>query len=119
MAGVLPSPTFDDYWFRPERYSQPKWQARSWGLLDSSKDIQAYKDARELQLETHDQQISNYTGEGFTNTIDKIASENKYKEKMGLLSPIDDPAKALEAKKPAAAPPQPPEDDDKSDGDDD
>jgi lambda family phage portal protein len=121
MAGVLPSPTFDDYWFRPDRYTQPKWQARSWGLLDSSKDIQAMKDARELQLETHDQQVSNYTGESFENTIDKLASENKYKEKAGLLSPIDDPKMALEAKKSAATakPKAKPSDEEDGEGEDD
>jgi hypothetical protein len=91
MSGTLPSPTFDDYWFRPDRYNHPKWQARSWGLLDTSKDIQAYKDARELQLETHSEQISNYTGEDFSRTIDEIEFENNYKESRGLLGPIDDP----------------------------
>jgi lambda family phage portal protein len=91
MSGTLPSPTFDDYWFRPDRYNHPKWQARSWGLLDTSKDIQAYKDARELQLETHSEQISNYTGEDFSRTIDEIEFENNYKENKGLLGPIDDP----------------------------
>ena len=101
MSGTLPSPTFDDYWFRPDRYTNPKWQPRSWGLLDTSKDIQAYKDARELQLETHSEQISNYSGEDFTRTIDEIEFENKYKDTKGLLSAIDDPAKALEAKQPA------------------
>ena len=105
MSGTLPSPTFDDFWFRPDRYTNPKWQARSWGLLDTSKDIQAYKDARELQLETHSEQISNYTGEDFTRTIDEIQFENKYKESKGLLSAIDDPVKAMEARRPAPSSP--------------
>jgi hypothetical protein len=70
-------------------------------LLDTSKDIQAYKDARELQLETHSEQISNYSGEDFTRTIDEIEFENRYKDGKGLLSAIDDPVKAMEAKRPA------------------
>ena len=119
MAGALTSPTFDSYWVNPERYNRPHWQPRAWGLLDVGKDIQAYKDARELQLETHAEQVANYTGNDFRRTIDQIASENDYKESKGLLSEIDDPEKAIEAKQPAAAPPQPPEGDGKSDGDDD
>ena len=73
-------------------------------MLDTSKDIQAYKDARELQLETHSEQISNYSGEDFTRIIDEIEFENRYKDAKGLLSAIDDPAKALEAKKPTVPP---------------
>lgn len=111
MHGVLPSPTFDDYWVRPERYTYPAWQPRSWGLLDVSKDIQAYRDARELQLETHAEQVANYTGNDFERTMDAIESQNRLKESKGLLSAIDDPLMALEAKKPAApaAPPAKPE----------
>jgi hypothetical protein len=105
MVGTLPSPAFDDYWFRPERYTHPKWQPRSWGLLDTSKDVQAYKDARELQLESHSDQISNYTGEEFRRTMDEIESENKYKESKGLLSPIDSPEKAMQVSKSNSAPP--------------
>jgi lambda family phage portal protein len=117
MSGALPSPTFDDFWFRPERYTHARWQARSWGLLDSSKDIKAYKDARELQLESHSEQISHYTGNDFRDTIDEIASENQYKQGKGLLSELDDPKMAIKAKRPAApARPAPQEDED---GDDD
>jgi len=101
MYGVLPSPVFDDYWMRPERYSQPQWQPRSWGLLDTSKDIKAYELARTLQLESHSEQISNYTGNSFPRTMDQIEAENKLKKSKGLLTEIDDPAMALEAKKPA------------------
>lgn len=98
MVGVLPSPTFDDYFFRPERYTFPHWQPRSWGLLDVSKDTAAFEKARELQLETHSEQISNYTGNDFRRTMDKIQNENQYKEGKGLLSPLDDPTQAKEPK---------------------
>lgn len=122
MSGTLPSPTFDDFWYRPERYTRARWQARSWGLLDSSKDIKAYRDARELQLESHAEQISHYTGNDFRDTIDEIASENQYKEGKGLLSELDDPKMAMEAKRPALTPapstaPEP--DDDNDDSEDD
>jgi lambda family phage portal protein len=118
MSGALPSPVFDDYFFRPDRYTNPKWQARSWSLLDSNKDIQALSDARKLQLETHDEQISHYTGEDFADTIDKIASENEYKRSKGLLSELDDPQMALEAKRPAAPARPEPSDDEEEDQDD-
>lgn len=91
LFGALPSPTFDSYWSNPDRYNYPHWQARSWGLLDTSKDIAAFEKARELQLETHADQVNNYTGEGFRRTIDQIASENEYKRQRGLLTPLDDP----------------------------
>jgi len=105
LAGALPSPTFDDYWFRPERYTHPHWQARSWGLLDTSKDISAYEKARQLQLETHSEQVSNYTGNDFRRTIDQIASEREYKIERGLLMPIDDPSAAKPAQ--GIQPPEP------------
>ncbi len=92
LSGALPSPTFDDFWFRSERYTYPHWQARSWGLLDTSKDISAFEKARELQLETHADQVNNYTGNDFRRTIDQIASERDYKQQRGLLMPIDDPS---------------------------
>jgi lambda family phage portal protein len=113
MSGALPSPTFDNYWANPERYNHPHWQPRAWGLLDVGKDIQAYRDARELQLETHADQVSNYTGNDFRRTIDEIDAENRYKEQKGLLTAIDDPSKAMESARPAAAAPPQPEDDDK------
>lgn len=91
MVGVLPSPTFDDFWFRPERYTYPNWQPRSWSLLDTSKDIDAFMKARELQLESHSSQVNNFTGEDWRRVMDQIAAENKYKEQLGLLSHIDDP----------------------------
>lgn len=119
MVGALPSPTFDDYWFRPDRYIHARWGARSWGLLDTSKDVQAYRDARELQLESHSEQISNFSGEDFRDTINEIEFENRYKEQKGLLTAIDDPSKAMESARPAAAAPPQPEDDDEDEDEDD
>jgi lambda family phage portal protein len=105
MSGALPSPTFDNYWIDTERYKFPHWQPRSWGLLDTSKDISAFEKARELQLETHADQINNYTGESYRRTIDQIASENAYKRQRGLLKPLDDPTMPE-----SAAADQPPQD---------
>ena len=92
MVGVLPSPTFDRYWIDPDRYTNPHWQARSWGLLDTSKDISAYEKARELQLESHSEQVSNYTGNDYRRVMDQIAAENAYKRERGLLTAYDDPS---------------------------
>jgi lambda family phage portal protein len=115
MSGSLPSPTFDDYWYRPDRYIHARWGARSWGLLDTSKDVKAYRDARELQLESHSEQISNFSGEDFRDTINEIEFENRYKEGKGLLSAIDDPSKAMEPKPPEGAAPEKPEPGDDTD----
>ena len=91
MSGALPSPMFDDYWFRPERYSTPKWQPRNWPLLDQNKDLQALKTERELQLVSHGDQISNHSGDEFVQVMDEIADQNKIKFDKGLLTEIDDP----------------------------
>lgn len=95
ISGYLPSSKFMNYWINPERYTHARWQARSWGLLDTSKDISAIKDARELQLETHSEQISNYTGEDFEGTIDEIALEEAYKAER--LAPADPVSQSLTA----------------------
>jgi len=91
LSGALPSPTFDRYWSDPERYNYPTWLSRSWGLLDVSKDIDAYRRARELQLESHSEQVANFTGGDYRRTMEQIAAEVKYKREIGLLSPLDDP----------------------------
>ena len=102
MSGVLPSPTFDDYWFCPDRYNAPRWQARAWGALDPAKEMKARREERELQLKTHSQQLMEDSGEEFIDTMERIAYEKKYKEDRELLMPIDDPDAD---KQPAATPP--------------
>lgn len=91
MSEVLPSPTFSDFWFRPERYNQPRWQTRSWSLLDPAKETKAMEAERTLQLKTHSQQIMEYSGEEFEDTMERIAEEMEYKESRDLLMPIDNP----------------------------
>lgn len=105
MYGVLPSPTFDDYWVRPERYTTPRWQARSWGALDPAKELKAMESERALQLKTHSQQLMEYSGEEFDETIERIRYEKEYKDERDLLMPIDDP-EAGEPEEPEAPDPE-------------
>jgi capsid protein len=50
---------------RPERYNAPRWQARSWSWVDPAKEMKALEMARQLLLQTHGEQIAEYTGEQF------------------------------------------------------
>ena len=52
--------------------------------------------ARTLQLQTHAEQIMEYTGNDFNSTISTIAKENEIKQRLGLV--------AVEPPSPAAAP---------------
>jgi lambda family phage portal protein len=104
LAGELPSPAFDDYWIRPERYNAPMWQARSWDGIDPLKDMVAMEKARALLLESHSQQISNYTGSEFGQVMAQIARENELKESLGLMPTIE------EVEAPEAPEPEPDQD---------
>jgi capsid protein len=106
LAGELPSPAFNDYWTRPERYNAPMWQARSWDGIDPLKDMVAMEKARALLLESHSQQIANYTGSEFGQVMAQIARENELKESLGLMPSIEQPPE------PVAPPPDAEEDDD-------
>jgi lambda family phage portal protein len=90
LAGELPSPTFSDYWTRPERYNAPRWQARSWDWVDPAKDLKAVEIARTLMLESHSQQIANYNGEQFEQVVAQIAMENELKESLGLMPTVEE-----------------------------
>jgi lambda family phage portal protein len=94
LVGELPSPAFDDYWNRPERYNAPRWQARSWSWVDPAKEMKALEMARQLLLQTHGEQIAEYTGEQFEQVMAQIAKENELKEELGLVvvaeEPLDD-----------------------------
>jgi lambda family phage portal protein len=91
MYGVFPVATFSDYWYRPERYTMPKWQARAWGLLDPAKETKAMREERALQIKTHTQQIMEYTGEEFEEVLERIKYEMDYKDDRDLLMSIDNP----------------------------
>jgi lambda family phage portal protein len=101
LAGDLPSPAFDDYWLRPERYNAPRWQARSYSWVDPQKEMKAYEMARQLMLQTHSEQIAEYTGDQFEMVVAQIARENELKESLGLVESLEDPADAgIEADEP-------------------
>ena len=94
---TLPMPLFNDVFVRPERYTTPHWQARAWSWVDPAKEMKAMELARTLQLQTHAEQIMEYTGNDFNSTISTIAKENEIKERLGLSGAVTPPS-------PAAAP---------------
>jgi capsid protein len=85
ISGALPIGLFTDYWTNPDRYTAPRWQARTWAWVDPSKELDAIRTARELMLETHAQQIHGHSGEEFEDVVAQIADENKIKEELGLM----------------------------------
>lgn len=84
-------PMFSDVWTRPERYNTPHWQARAWSWVDPAKEMKAMEMSRALQLQTHAEQIMEYTGNDFMSTITSIAKENEVKERLGLSAPTPTP----------------------------
>jgi capsid protein len=109
LAGDLPSPTFNDYWTKPERYNNPRWQARSYSWVDPQKELKAVEMARQLMLQSHSEQIAEYTGEQLEQVMAQIAMENELKESLGLMPTVEQPPE------PVAEPPEP---DDDEEGDD-
>jgi capsid protein len=93
----LPMPMFSDVWTRPERYNAPHWQARAWSWVDPAKEMKALEMARALQLQTHAEQIMEYTGNDFMETVTTIAKENEIKEELGLMAGTPEPAPEPEA----------------------
>jgi lambda family phage portal protein len=89
LAGDLPSPAFDDYWIRPERYNAPRWQARSWSWVDPKKEMDAMEAARGLLLQSHSEQIAEYSGEQLEQVLAQIARENELKESLGLMVTVE------------------------------
>jgi len=90
LAGELPSPMFDDYWTNPERYKSPRWQARSWSWVDPAKEMKAIEMSRGLLLQSHSEQIAEYSGEQFELVMAQIARENELKETLGLLAAMEE-----------------------------
>jgi len=91
LAGELPSPAFNDYWTRPERYNAPRWQARSYSWVDPQKEMKALELARQLMLQSHSEQIAEYTGEQLEMVLAQIARENQLKESLGLMPTVEQP----------------------------
>ena len=110
LVGELPSPAFNDYWTRPERYNAPRWQARSWSWVDPQKEMKALEMARTLLLQSHSEQIAEYSGEQFEQVMAQIARENELKDSLGLSEMGEEP----EPPDPAE-PPDPEEPDDAED----
>jgi capsid protein len=92
LAGDLPSPTFNDYWTKPERYNNPRWQARSYSWVDPQKELKAVEMARQLMLQSHSEQIAEYTGEQLEQVLSQIAMENELKESLGLMPTVEQPS---------------------------
>lgn len=90
LVGELPSPAFDDYWSRPERYDSPRWQARSWSWVDPAKEMKALEMSRMLMLQSHSEQIAEYSGEQFEQVMAQIAREQELKAELGLLAVIEE-----------------------------
>jgi lambda family phage portal protein len=103
LGGNLPSPTFNDYWTKPERYNNPRWQARSYSWVDPQKELKAVEMARQLMLQSHSEQIAEYTGEQLEQVLAQIAMENELKKSLGLMPTVEQPPE------PVAAPPESPE----------
>jgi len=82
---------FSDVWTRPERYNTPHWQARAWSWVDPAKEMKAMEMSRALQLQTHAEQIMEYTGNDFMNTMTTISKENEVKQQLGLSSATPTP----------------------------
>jgi lambda family phage portal protein len=113
LVGELPSPAFTDYWTNPERYKSPRWQARSWSWVDPAKEMKAMEMARGLMLQSHSEQIAEYSGEQFELVMAQIARENELKESLGLAAvaeeqdapePEPEPADDQDAEDQPAAP---------------
>jgi capsid protein len=92
LAGDLPSPAFNDYWTKPERYNNPRWQARSYNWIDPAKELKGVEMARRLLLQSHSAQISEHSGDQFEQVVAQIAMENELKESLGLMPTLDEPA---------------------------
>jgi capsid protein len=85
-------PMFSDVWTRPERYNTPHWQARAWSWVDPAKEMKAMEMSRALQLQTHAEQIMEYTGNDFMSTMTTISKENEIKQELGLSGATPAPA---------------------------
>jgi lambda family phage portal protein len=92
LVGDLPSPAFNDYWTRPERYNAPRWQARSYSWVDPQKELNAVEMARKLLLQSHSEQIAEHSGDQFEMVMAQIALENELKESLGLVAVLEEPA---------------------------
>jgi lambda family phage portal protein len=78
LSRALPVGLFSDYWGNPDRYTAPRWQARSWAWVDPTKELDAVKLARELKLDTYSNQVHQHSGEEFEDVILQIGKEEEF-----------------------------------------
>lgn len=88
LSGELPIQTFSDYWVNPDRYLTPRWQARTWAWVDPGKELDAIKTARELMMDTEENQIQDYSGEQFDEVMAQIRKEQEKRKTLGLPSSL-------------------------------
>ena len=84
LSGELPVQTFSDYWVNPDRYLTPRWQARTWAWVDPGKELDAIRTARELMMDTEENQIQDYSGEQFDEVMAQIRKEQDKRKALGL-----------------------------------
>ena len=64
--------------------------------MDPQKEMKALEMARQLLLQTHGEQISEYTGEQFEQVVAQIARENELKEQLGLMPTVEEPTEPVQ-----------------------
>ena len=80
LSGELDLP---DYELRPERYDQPRWQARGWSWVDPLKEVQAYREAEAAGYMTKAQIISQLGGD-LEENFQQLAQEKDLAQQLGL-----------------------------------
>ena len=80
LAGVL---RFSDYWLRPQRYQQVRWQPRGWSWVDPYKEINASVVAIDRGLTTLTAEIAKQGGD-FEENIKIKAREREICAKYGV-----------------------------------
>lgn len=80
LSGAISLP---DYELRPERYNQPRWQARGWSWVDPLKEVEAYKVAEEMGYLTKSQIIAQLGGD-LEENFQQIAREKDLAQQLNL-----------------------------------
>lgn len=104
LAGELDLP---DYELRPDRYDQPRWQARGWSWVDPLKEVQAYREAEAAGYMTKSQIIAQLGGD-LEENFQQLARETDLAQQLSLSLDGDKKGGATPAPSPAEQ--QPPTD---------
>jgi capsid protein len=89
LSGQLPTARFGNYWTDPDLFLTPRWQARTWVGADPSKDMEAYRDAQRLGLQSTADQIAESYGEDLEHVWAQIAYELALRKRLGLPVVLD------------------------------